>query len=69
MFTDECSYTKCFHYICIVNDLLYEKRKIKEMKVKKKRFQGVSEGFKKRIKKHKKTQKSRINYIIYIYSI
>ena len=37
MFTDECSYTKCFYYICIVNDLLYEKRKIKEMKVKKKK--------------------------------
>ena len=36
MFTDESSYTKCFYYICIVNDLLYEKRKIKEMKVKKK---------------------------------
>ena len=36
MFTDECSYTKCFYYICIVNDLLYEERKIKEMKVKKK---------------------------------
>ena len=35
MFTDESSYTKCFYYICIVNDLLYEKRKIKEMKVKK----------------------------------
>ena len=38
MFTDESSYTKCFYYICIVNDLLYEKRKIKEMKVKKKTF-------------------------------
>ena len=38
MFTDECSYTKCFYYICIVNDLLYEKRKIKEMKLKKKVF-------------------------------
>ena len=36
MFTDESSYTKCFYYTCIVNDLLYEKRKIKEMKVKKK---------------------------------
>ena len=38
MFTDESSYTKCFYYKCIVNDLLYEKRKIKEMKVKKKTF-------------------------------
>ena len=37
MFTDESSFTKCFYYICIVNDLLYEKRKIKEMKVKKKK--------------------------------
>ena len=37
MFTNECSYTKCFYYIYIVNDLLYEKRKIKEMKVKKKK--------------------------------
>ena len=35
MFTDESLNTKCFYYLCIVNDLLYEKRKIKEMKVKK----------------------------------
>ena len=36
MFTDESSYTKCLYYICIVNDLLYEMGKIKEMKVTKK---------------------------------
>ena len=45
MFTDECSYTKCFYYICIVNDLLYEKRKIKRNEsYKKKRELSRSEG-------------------------